>query len=602
MFSTQDAHGPIRHGLVLASCSTLQVLGQLSAVVPQLGTLATLLNAPPQSQVCPTSSQPVAAPAARTGVAAARRRRREAAADAEAGSDARSHPRHGRLRAVVLRAAAVPVAGLRRPDPAQAEGLPLPRRRSARPASWPRRPTSASPACSVGKVKDITADKQTGRTRRDDRARARSYAPLPKRRAARSCARRRCWARPTSSSRRATRRRARIPENGTLAAAQVSPTVELDEIFRAFDPRRAPPSRRGCSAARARLKGRGQDINDALGNLAPFARTRRRCCRSSTRQQADVRRRRPRHRRRLRRAERARRPAALADRELQPRVRHHRGAQRRPRGRRSGRCRRSRCESRRTRRRLTAFSQAPNPLVTQLRPAARQLSPTLQQLQRARARPQRAVPNLNPLIDASKAGLPATSSLPRRAARRCWPQSTPPLRQLNPPLQGLGQLQARADRVLRQHGGGDAGDEPGRQRERALPAHDQPGQPGERSPSIRAACRTNRPNPYTLPGAFDSLRTGLLSYETRQCTNGPLPTLVANPHADPGAAGGQHPAASSSAPAASRLPAPACMQQPKFPFRARPPSTRTSTGTGPTRRRRQDGAHAERRDRHPSQP
>ncbi len=51
------------------------------------------------------------------------------------------------LRAVVLRPAAVPVAGLRRPDPAQAEGLPLQRRRSARPPSWPRRPTSASPAC-----------------------------------------------------------------------------------------------------------------------------------------------------------------------------------------------------------------------------------------------------------------------------------------------------------------------------------------------------------------------------------------------------------------------------------------------------------------------
>jgi phospholipid/cholesterol/gamma-HCH transport system substrate-binding protein len=65
VFDTQDAHGPIRHGLVLASCSTLQVLGQLSAVVPQLGTLATLLNEPPQSQVCPTSSQPGVAPAAR---------------------------------------------------------------------------------------------------------------------------------------------------------------------------------------------------------------------------------------------------------------------------------------------------------------------------------------------------------------------------------------------------------------------------------------------------------------------------------------------------------------------------------------------------------
>jgi phospholipid/cholesterol/gamma-HCH transport system substrate-binding protein len=62
VFSTQDAHGPIRHGLVLASCSTLAGLEQLRTAVPQLGTLGQLLNEPPQSSVCPTSSQAGAAP------------------------------------------------------------------------------------------------------------------------------------------------------------------------------------------------------------------------------------------------------------------------------------------------------------------------------------------------------------------------------------------------------------------------------------------------------------------------------------------------------------------------------------------------------------
>jgi phospholipid/cholesterol/gamma-HCH transport system substrate-binding protein len=62
VFSTQDAHGPIRHGLVLASCSTLQVLHQLSGPVPQLGTLGSLLNPPDQNVVCPTTSQAGAAP------------------------------------------------------------------------------------------------------------------------------------------------------------------------------------------------------------------------------------------------------------------------------------------------------------------------------------------------------------------------------------------------------------------------------------------------------------------------------------------------------------------------------------------------------------
>ena len=64
VFSTQDAHGPIRHGLVLASCSTLQVLHQLSGPVPQLGTLGALLNPPDQNVVCPgTTSQAGSTPA-----------------------------------------------------------------------------------------------------------------------------------------------------------------------------------------------------------------------------------------------------------------------------------------------------------------------------------------------------------------------------------------------------------------------------------------------------------------------------------------------------------------------------------------------------------
>jgi phospholipid/cholesterol/gamma-HCH transport system substrate-binding protein len=67
IFATQDAHGPLRHGLVLASCSTLQVLQQLSGPVPQLGTLGSLLNAPDPAVVCPTTSQARAAPTARSG-------------------------------------------------------------------------------------------------------------------------------------------------------------------------------------------------------------------------------------------------------------------------------------------------------------------------------------------------------------------------------------------------------------------------------------------------------------------------------------------------------------------------------------------------------
>jgi phospholipid/cholesterol/gamma-HCH transport system substrate-binding protein len=63
VFAQQDAHGPIRRGLVVTSCSSLALLQNIGLASPALGTLATLLNPPPTSAVCPGS---FAAPAATT--------------------------------------------------------------------------------------------------------------------------------------------------------------------------------------------------------------------------------------------------------------------------------------------------------------------------------------------------------------------------------------------------------------------------------------------------------------------------------------------------------------------------------------------------------
>jgi phospholipid/cholesterol/gamma-HCH transport system substrate-binding protein len=57
VFATQDAHGPIRHGLVVLSCSTAQLLQVVADANPSLGTLVGLLNAPSESSICPQSSQ-----------------------------------------------------------------------------------------------------------------------------------------------------------------------------------------------------------------------------------------------------------------------------------------------------------------------------------------------------------------------------------------------------------------------------------------------------------------------------------------------------------------------------------------------------------------
>jgi phospholipid/cholesterol/gamma-HCH transport system substrate-binding protein len=57
VFSNQDAHGPIRRGLVIFSCNTARLLESVAGSNPALGTLVGLLNGPPASQICPSSSQ-----------------------------------------------------------------------------------------------------------------------------------------------------------------------------------------------------------------------------------------------------------------------------------------------------------------------------------------------------------------------------------------------------------------------------------------------------------------------------------------------------------------------------------------------------------------
>jgi phospholipid/cholesterol/gamma-HCH transport system substrate-binding protein len=57
VFATQDAHGPIRHGVIIFGCQTVQTLDVVASANPLLGTLVNLLNGPRQSDICPKSSQ-----------------------------------------------------------------------------------------------------------------------------------------------------------------------------------------------------------------------------------------------------------------------------------------------------------------------------------------------------------------------------------------------------------------------------------------------------------------------------------------------------------------------------------------------------------------
>jgi phospholipid/cholesterol/gamma-HCH transport system substrate-binding protein len=65
---------------------------------------------------------------------------------------------------------------------------------------------------------------------------------------------------------------AKLADGGRLANTQVEPTVQLDEILSAFDPSTRKAFQQWVQqSAQAINGGRGQDLNDAIGNLQGFA-------------------------------------------------------------------------------------------------------------------------------------------------------------------------------------------------------------------------------------------------------------------------------------------------------------------------------------------
>src|SRR3954463_9680609 len=121
----------------------------------------------------------------------------------------------------------------------------------------------------VGKVKKITPDKVTGRSDVEIQLQSR-YAPLPS--DARAILRQKTLLGETYVELTPGHASAKtIPEGGALATSQVSDTVELDEILRSFDPKTRAAFQDWIQTQAQAIGHNGQDLNDALGNLAPFA-------------------------------------------------------------------------------------------------------------------------------------------------------------------------------------------------------------------------------------------------------------------------------------------------------------------------------------------
>jgi phospholipid/cholesterol/gamma-HCH transport system substrate-binding protein len=212
-----------------------------------------------------------------------------------------------------------------------------------------------------------------------------------------------------------------IPEGGHLAQTQVQDQTQIDEIFQGFDKPTREAFQSWMQNAGIAINGRGLDLNDAFGNLGPFAsdasdvlgtlRNQEQSLRTLVHDTGDVFAALTDHDQALAGAivganrtfgALASQSKALSDTfKIFPTFEN---------------------ESRLTLDRLKGFAEDARPVFHDLRPVARDLSPTLRDVRKLAPKATKLFQNLDPLIKASATGLPSLSSF---------------LRELRPVMDGL---------------------------------------------------------------------------------------------------------------------------------------------------------------------
>jgi phospholipid/cholesterol/gamma-HCH transport system substrate-binding protein len=201
-----------------------------------------------------------------------------------------------------------------------------------------------------------------------------------------------------------------LEEGGRLPEAQVAESVQLDEIWRTFNARTRDAFRVWMQGTAAALRGRGPDLSAAIAELAPFAEETNRLLRVLDSQDRAVRQlvhdggtvfqalseRQGQLRGLIQNSEAVFSTTARRNRELAELFRILPTFQR---------------ESRATLARLNRFARTADPLVQQLRPAARELSPTLVAAQKAAPDLKAFFEGLRGAINVSDTGFPALRRL-----------------------------------------------------------------------------------------------------------------------------------------------------------------------------------------------
>jgi virulence factor Mce-like protein len=381
----------------------------------------------------------------------------------------------------------------------------------------------------VGKVKTVEPDKKTGRSTAVMELQS-AYAPLPA--DTKAILRQKTLLGETYVELTPGNKQGpKIPEGGTLPDAQISPTVELDEIYRSFDDRTRKAFQSWMQSQSQAIDGRGRDLNDAFGNLGPLAEDAAVLVDILNRQEGAVQKlvantgetfealtaRGTQLRQVIENSNTVFETTAARDQELQEIFTALPTFQR---------------ETRETITRLSEFAEETDPLVTQLRPAARELSPTLGQLELLAPDLRRLFTDLGPLITASRTGLPALTKI-LDGSRPLFAQFDPTLRQLVPILDFVGLYKKELNTFFANTVATTQAFDitPGTEEKVHYLRTSNPLNVENLAVYPRRV-GSNRPNPYMLPGDYDLLRTqGHLNvFEDDHCGRGvPLVSQVLTP-------------------------------------------------------------------------
>jgi phospholipid/cholesterol/gamma-HCH transport system substrate-binding protein len=325
-----------------------------------------------------------------------------------------------------------------------------------------------------------------------------------------------------------------LRDGGTLPAGRVSPVVQLDEIFRTFNPKTREAFQQWMQNAALALKGRGLDLSDAFAELEPTFTDADRVLRVLDTQENAVRQlifnggtvfnaiseRQGQLRGLIENSDRVFSTTAKRNRELQetfvalPTFLD---------------------QSRLTLTRLQTFARNTDPLVKQLRPSARDLTPVVRDLGRSSDQLNQFFIGLRPVVGGARRAFPALRRLLIADFPTLLTGLPPFLRQFNPFLeavsmykQELAAFVGNASSAINAIGGG---------------VESQVGRPkgvkylrvvAPLGPDVLAGfdnrLSNNRTNPYRQPGGFATLASGLSSFETAQCAGGPTHTVALDPN------------------------------------------------------------------------